>query len=89
MTIPDDLARLVPGRDLCGRATSSGGMPHASPMSCALEPDPEYIHMATLANTLKRVNLLETEIGLIGSRPLQFLLLTGLENSRRINLQKN
>ncbi|WP_243363398.1 pyridoxamine 5'-phosphate oxidase family protein [Fundidesulfovibrio terrae] len=57
MTILDDMARLILDRNLCVLATSSDGMPHASPMFCMPEPDLEYIHMATLANTRKWANI--------------------------------
>lgn len=57
MPIPDEMARMIRERDLCVLATSSGDVPHASLMSYAVEPDLQYIHMATLANSRKWANL--------------------------------
>jgi len=57
MPIPEEMARMIRERDLCVLATSAGDVPHASLMSYAVEPDLQYIHMATPANSRKWANL--------------------------------
>jgi len=57
MPIPEEMARIIRERDLCVLATSAGDVPHASLMSYAVEPDLQYIHMATPANSRKWANL--------------------------------
>jgi nitroimidazol reductase NimA-like FMN-containing flavoprotein (pyridoxamine 5'-phosphate oxidase superfamily) len=57
MPIPEEMAQMIRERDLCVLATSAGDVPHASLMSYAVEPDLQYIHMATPANSRKWANL--------------------------------
>lgn len=57
MLIPEEMARMIRERDLCVLATSAGDVPYASLMSYAVEPDLQYIHMATPANSRKWANL--------------------------------
>lgn len=57
MPFPEEMARMIRERDLCVLATSAGDVPHASLMSYAVEPDLQYIHMATPANSRKWANL--------------------------------
>ncbi|WP_027190045.1 pyridoxamine 5'-phosphate oxidase family protein [Fundidesulfovibrio putealis] len=57
MPIPEEMAQMIRERDLCVLATSAGDLPHASLMSYAVEPNLQYIHMATPANTRKWANL--------------------------------
>ena len=57
MPIPEEMARLIRERDLCVLATSADDVPYASLMSYAVEPDLQYIHMATPANSRKWTNL--------------------------------
>ncbi|KAF0234234.1 MAG: cytoplasmic [Desulfovibrionaceae bacterium] len=57
MPIPEEMARMIRELDLCVLATSADDVPHASLMSYAVEPDLQYIHMATPANSRKWANL--------------------------------
>jgi len=89
MPIPEEMARMIRERDLCVLATSAGDMPHASLMSYAVEPDLQYIHMATPANSRKWANLKknpnmallidEREKALAGNRPQTRAMTVGCE----------
>lgn len=91
MPIPEEMARMIRERDLCVLATSAGDVPHASLMSYAVEPDLQYIHMATPANSRKWANLKrnpnmallidEREKSVAGNRSLARALTVGCELS--------